>query len=135
MEDFDLKQERRYCARLGFAMLFVLLWTLVWQYGLLALDTFVIPGVLPDALYYGLILVGGYAVAMAQSMLTVFDCQPGQVMFSTSDVLEAIAFADRILVMAGGRITADLPAAEASEELLLRAANTASRHDQEPAAA
>ena len=32
MEDFDLKQERRYCGRLGFAMLFVLLWTLVWQY-------------------------------------------------------------------------------------------------------
>lgn len=30
--------------------------------------------------------VGGYAVAMAQSMRTVFDCQPGQVMFSTSDV-------------------------------------------------
>ena len=30
--------------------------------------------------------VGGYAVAMAQSMETVFDCRPGQVMFSTSDV-------------------------------------------------
>ena len=30
--------------------------------------------------------VGGYAVAMAQSMRTVFDCGPGQVMFSTSDV-------------------------------------------------
>lgn len=30
--------------------------------------------------------VGGYAVAMALSMLTVFDVKPGQVMFSTSDV-------------------------------------------------
>ncbi len=30
--------------------------------------------------------VGGYAVALAQSMETVFDCKPGQVMFSTSDV-------------------------------------------------
>ncbi len=30
--------------------------------------------------------VGGYAVAMAQSMETIFDCAPGQVMFSTSDV-------------------------------------------------
>lgn len=30
--------------------------------------------------------VGGYAVVMAQSMRTVFDCAPGQVMFSTSDV-------------------------------------------------
>lgn len=30
--------------------------------------------------------VGGYAVALALSMETVFDCRPGQVMFSTSDV-------------------------------------------------
>ena len=30
--------------------------------------------------------VGGYAVAMAQSMRTIFDCAPGQVMFATSDV-------------------------------------------------
>jgi len=30
--------------------------------------------------------VGGYAVALALSMRTVFDCVPGQVMFSTSDV-------------------------------------------------
>jgi len=30
--------------------------------------------------------VGGYAVALALSMRTVFDCGPGQVMFSTSDV-------------------------------------------------
>lgn len=30
--------------------------------------------------------VGGYAVALALSMRTIFDCAPGQVMFSTSDV-------------------------------------------------
>jgi propionyl-CoA synthetase len=30
--------------------------------------------------------VGGYAVAMALSITTIFDIQPGQVMFSTSDV-------------------------------------------------
>ncbi|WP_369940005.1 propionate--CoA ligase [Xanthomonas medicagonis] len=30
--------------------------------------------------------VGGYAVALALSMRTVFDCAPGQTMFSTSDV-------------------------------------------------
>ena len=76
MEDFDLKQERRYCARHGFAMLFVLLWTLVWQYGLLTLDTFVIPGVLPDALYYGLILVGGYAVALPVAFRIGKDMPP-----------------------------------------------------------
>ena len=76
MEDFDLKRERRYCGRLGFAMLFVLLWTLVWQYGLLALDTFVIPGVLPDALYYGLILVGGYEVALPVAFRICKDMPP-----------------------------------------------------------
>ncbi|WP_347304054.1 sugar ABC transporter ATP-binding protein [Croceibacterium sp. TMG7-5b_MA50] len=53
------------------------------------------------------------------------------VIFSTSDVVEATTFADRILVMAQGRITADLPAAEASEEVLLRAANASARSDQE----
>jgi propionyl-CoA synthetase len=30
--------------------------------------------------------VGGYAVAMAMSITTVFDVAPGQVIFSTSDV-------------------------------------------------
>jgi len=30
--------------------------------------------------------VGGYAVAMALSMRTIFDCGPGQTMFSTSDI-------------------------------------------------
>lgn len=63
MEDIDLKQERRYCSRLGFAMLFVLLWTLAWQYGILLLDTH-LPVYMPDALFYALVLVGGYAVAL-----------------------------------------------------------------------
>ncbi len=48
------------------------------------------------------------------------------ILFSTSDVVEAASFADRILVMAQGRITADLNAADVSEEALLRAANIAS---------
>ncbi len=45
------------------------------------------------------------------------------ILFSTSDLIEALGAADRILVMAGGRITADLRAAEATEEALVRAAN------------
>ncbi|AHE55704.1 sugar ABC transporter ATP-binding protein [Sphingomonas sanxanigenens] len=45
------------------------------------------------------------------------------VLFSTSDLVEAIAAADRVLVMAGGRITDDMPAAQASEDRLVRAAN------------
>ena len=38
MEDMDLKQERRYCSRIGAALFFVLLWTSAWQYGIIALD-------------------------------------------------------------------------------------------------
>lgn len=45
------------------------------------------------------------------------------VLFSTSDLAEAMSFADRILVMAGGRITADLRAAETNEQALVEAAN------------
>jgi erythritol transport system ATP-binding protein len=47
------------------------------------------------------------------------------VAFSTSDMLEALGVADRILVLAKGRLTADLPVAEASETLLVQAANGA----------
>lgn len=47
------------------------------------------------------------------------------VVFTTSDMLEALGIADRILVMSKGRLTADLPAAEADEGLLVRAANGA----------
>ncbi|HVJ00022.1 MAG TPA: sugar ABC transporter ATP-binding protein [Sphingomonas sp.] len=47
------------------------------------------------------------------------------VVFTTSDVVEALAIADRVLVMADGRITADLDADDASEEQLVRAANPA----------
>jgi len=47
------------------------------------------------------------------------------VVFSTSDMLEALGVADRVLVLSKGRLTADLPAAEADEGLLVRAANGA----------
>ncbi|ODP37818.1 sugar ABC transporter ATP-binding protein [Sphingomonas turrisvirgatae] len=45
------------------------------------------------------------------------------VLFSTSDLAEASSFADRILVMAGGRLTADLRADETTEQVLAQAAN------------
>ena len=45
------------------------------------------------------------------------------ILFSTSDLPDAMGAADRILTMAGGRITADIRAAEASEEALVRAAS------------
>lgn len=48
------------------------------------------------------------------------------VVFTTSDVLEALAIADRILVIAGGRIALDIPAAQATEADLIRAANASS---------
>lgn len=45
------------------------------------------------------------------------------VVFATSDVIEALAIADRILVVAGGTITADTPAHLTDEPTLIRAAN------------
>ena len=47
------------------------------------------------------------------------------VVFTTSDMLEALSIADRILVMSKGRLTADLPATQADERLLVQAANGA----------
>lgn len=45
------------------------------------------------------------------------------VIFATSDVLEATAIADRVVVMSAGRITADLRATETDEHELIGAAN------------
>ncbi len=45
------------------------------------------------------------------------------VVFSSSDMAEVLALADRILVMAGGRLTADLDTNSATEAVLVRAAN------------
>jgi erythritol transport system ATP-binding protein len=47
------------------------------------------------------------------------------VVFATSDLLEARAVADRVLVMAGGRLTADLAIDQASEAALVAASNGA----------
>jgi len=43
------------------------------------------------------------------------------VVFATSDLKEALSAADRILVMSQGRVSADLPGDEATEELLVAA--------------
>jgi erythritol transport system ATP-binding protein len=48
------------------------------------------------------------------------------VVFATSDLLEARAVADRVLVLSGGRLTADLTLEEASEAALVAASNGAS---------
>ena len=47
------------------------------------------------------------------------------VIFATSDLHEALIASDRILVMAGGRITADLVSSQADERALVSAANAA----------
>lgn len=57
------------------------------------------------------------------------------IVFATSDLAEALTIADRILVMANGRLTADLPAAMADEPILVRAANSTSRAGTAHAAA
>jgi len=45
------------------------------------------------------------------------------IVFTTSDLLEALTIADRIVVMATGRVTADVAAAGADQTALIRAAN------------
>lgn len=50
------------------------------------------------------------------------------ILFSTSDLADAMGAADRILVMAHGRITADVRTADTTEEALLRAASAATPH-------
>ena len=76
MEDMDLKQERRYCSRIGAALFFVLIWTSAWQYGIIALDVYVLPVRMPDTLYYALILVGGYAVSLPAAFRICKDMPP-----------------------------------------------------------
>ena len=43
--------------------------------------------------------------------------------FTTSDLIEALTIADRVVVMAGGRVTADFAADEADQTALVQAAN------------
>ncbi|MCW6530470.1 sugar ABC transporter ATP-binding protein [Sphingomonas sp. MMSM20] len=45
------------------------------------------------------------------------------ILFTTSDLFEALTIADRVVVMAAGRVTADLPADVADQTGLVRAAN------------
>jgi len=61
MEEFDIKRERRYCSRLGWGLLFVLAWSLVW--GVLVYFVDVLYG-LPDMLFYLLSLVGPYIISL-----------------------------------------------------------------------
>ena len=53
------------------------------------------------------------------------------VVFATSDVIEALAIADRILVVAGGTITADSPAHLTDEPALIRAANVSNKTEED----
>lgn len=63
MEEIDIRQERKYCSRLGFALLLVMLWVVVWQFGIALADS-LLPAPLPDNVYYLLTLVGHYAVSL-----------------------------------------------------------------------
>ena len=38
MEQIDIPQERRYCSKLGFSVLAIMLWSILWQFGLYWLD-------------------------------------------------------------------------------------------------
>ncbi len=61
MEELSLKRERRYCSRMGWALLFVLVWSFLWQFVIFAVDNFF--GI-TDTQYYLLALVGPYLVSL-----------------------------------------------------------------------
>jgi erythritol transport system ATP-binding protein len=52
------------------------------------------------------------------------------VVFSTSDLKEALGYADRILVMSRGQITGEFPRVEATEGALIQAATAALRNEE-----
>ena len=64
MEQIDIPQERRYCSKLGFSVLAIMLWSILWQFGLYWLDGWILPFRMPETLYYLLLLVGHYAVRL-----------------------------------------------------------------------
>ena len=64
MEQIDIPQERRYCSKLGFSALAIMLWSILWQFGLYWLDGWILPFRMPETLYYLLLLVGHYAVSL-----------------------------------------------------------------------
>ena len=64
MEQIDIPQERRYCSKLGFSALAIMLWSILWQFGLYWLDGWILPFRIPETLYYLLLLVGHYAVSL-----------------------------------------------------------------------
>ena len=57
MEQIDIPQERSYCSKLGFSMLAIMLWSILWQFGLYWLDGWILPFRMPETLYYLLLLV------------------------------------------------------------------------------
>lgn len=69
MEQIDIPQERRYCSKLGFSVLAIMLWSILWQFGLYWLDGWILPFRMPETLYYLLLLVGHYAVSAADRVL------------------------------------------------------------------
>ncbi len=82
MEAMDIRQERKYCSRIGFALVLVTLWATAWQFGLLWVDE-LLPFRMRDDVYYLLALVGHYALSLPVAYAlcrrvprTAFDRQP-----------------------------------------------------------
>ena len=48
MEQIDIPQERRYCSKLGFSVLAIMLWSILWQFGLYWLDGWILPFRMPE---------------------------------------------------------------------------------------
>ena len=52
---------------------------------------------------------------------------------TSSELPELLAVSDRIIVLCEGRLTAEIPRAEATEEAIMHAATAVPRPDQAPA--
>ncbi len=65
-EGLNFKREQRYCSRLAWALLFVLVWSVAWQFIVYAVDY---RYGLPDTVFYLLTLVGPYLASLPLAWL------------------------------------------------------------------
>jgi ribose transport system ATP-binding protein len=75
------------------------------------------------------------AKASVYQILRDFTAKGGAVLMISSDLPEIVGLSDRILVMAAGRIVAELPAGAGEEEVMAQAVGSLGTHHEDPRAA
>lgn len=79
MEQIDIPQERRYCSKLGFSVLAIMLWSILWQFGLYWLDGWILP--VPHA---------GNAVLSAAARRTLCSIAADCVLYMAQNTADAV---------------------------------------------